>query len=354
MEAITTQSGLRLDTQRQYRDNFARHVLGVALYIQAEVMNALTRKHGHSKLRLNFEPYITLAGSEGARLSDIADVLGISRQAAGQTANQIEAAGYLQRACDPRDGRAKLLTRTPRAKALVKQGAEHATWVQTQLAGITGDTELATTTLTLARLNRELGLLLPQQNTKNVLLAVVLPRLSDYISNRLQKLTMARGHSGLKRSFGSVLMSIGPQGGRIQQIADAHDVSKQAISAIAVELEDLNYIQRRTDPQDARQVVLVFTAAGYQLIEDSVASSAELYRELADLVGEATLREAATCLATLYQSLQLGEDVFGDADTNNIGAIARQLTRQLGDEGAQALARLILTSNSDPHAEVAT
>ena len=74
--------------QQQYRDNFARHILSVTLYQQAEIMGALSAKHQHSKLRINYEPYISIAGKSGARLSDIADILGISRQAANQTANQ--------------------------------------------------------------------------------------------------------------------------------------------------------------------------------------------------------------------------------------------------------------------------
>ena len=97
------------DVQERYRDNFARHLLGITLYVQSEIMHNLTEEHGHTGLRLQFEPYISIIGAHGARLSDIADLLGISRQAANQTANQIEAAGYVRREAEPRDGRAKLL-----------------------------------------------------------------------------------------------------------------------------------------------------------------------------------------------------------------------------------------------------
>ncbi len=335
-----------------YRDNFARHILSITLYVQSEIMNALTFKHGHSRLRLNFEPYITLAGSKGARLSDIADTLGISRQAANQTANQIEAAGYLQRSPDPSDGRAKLLTRTPRANALIEQGTQQAANVQHQFAAIVGAETIAATSLTLAQLNKRLGLLFPAQQAGELLLAGVLPRLADHISSRLQALTMARGHPGLKRRFASVLMSIGPAGGHIQQIADAQDVSKQAISAIVAELEDLNYITRQPDPADARQVILVFTRAGQRLIEDSIASTETLYKEFAALVGKRTLANAVDALAQLYRNLNLGEGIFGHVETDDLPVIARQLTRQLGSDGARALANLILFGNTDTHSEV--
>ncbi|MBT3411444.1 MAG: MarR family transcriptional regulator, partial [Halieaceae bacterium] len=114
------------DIERRYQDNVARHILSISLYMQSEIMGALTVSHGHSQLRINFEPYISMAARSGVRLSEIAEMLGISRQAANQTANQIEKAGYLRRASDPSDGRAKLLVTTPRAMMLVKQGAAEA------------------------------------------------------------------------------------------------------------------------------------------------------------------------------------------------------------------------------------
>ncbi|MEP5569510.1 MAG: hypothetical protein ABJN62_16835, partial [Halioglobus sp.] len=73
------------DTEQQYRDNLARHILNVSLYMQSEIMGALTLKHGHSQLRISFEPYLALAARSDVRLSEVADILGISRQAANQT-----------------------------------------------------------------------------------------------------------------------------------------------------------------------------------------------------------------------------------------------------------------------------
>ena len=70
-------------------------------------------------------------------------------------------------------------------------------------------------------------------------LAGLLPRFSDFLKHRLMALTAAKGHPDLKLSFAQVLSAIGPQGGRIQQMAELQGVTKQAISAIAVELEDL-------------------------------------------------------------------------------------------------------------------
>ena len=119
-------SDLPPGVRRLYRDNIARHILGVSLYAQSHIMNALKQEHGHDQLRSNFQPYIAIAATRGARLSDIAGILGISRQAANQVAKQVEKAGYLERTADPSDGRARLLATTPRARALLSQGEAEA------------------------------------------------------------------------------------------------------------------------------------------------------------------------------------------------------------------------------------
>lgn len=338
---------LSFDALQKYRDNFARHILSVSLYLQSEIMNALILKHGHSQLRINFEPYIAIAGEKGARLSDIAELLGISRQAANQTANQIEDAGYLMRTPDPSDGRAKLLTPTLRATALVKQGAREAGRQQQIFSGFVGDSELEQATAIIAELDQALSLLLPFEQVEDSPLAGLLPRLSDYITNRLLVLTMSRGHPGLKRCFSAILTAIGPNGGRIQQIANAQDVTKQAISATASELEDLQYIARLPHPEDARQVVLVFTDRGKALIADSIAAVDDLESEFIRHLGVTKFSQAKQVMARIYRSLHLEEDIFGQADSNDVGVLARQLNQKLGDEGCKALARLILSDETE-------
>lgn len=347
MNTAKLKSGLPYETQQKYRDNFARHILSVTLHLQSEIMNAMTLKHGHSQLRINFEPYIAIAGNKGARLSDIAEILGISRQAANQAANQIEEAGYLTRTPDPSDGRAKLLTPTPRARALIKQGSLEAHRLQQQFEGVAGTAELAQATASIGKLVQSLALLLPFEEIEAPPLAGLLPRLSDHITNRLLALTMARGHSGLKRSFSSVLTAIGPNGGRIQQMANSQDVSKQAISVTASELEALGYIERRPDPKDARQVILVFTARGERLIADSIAAVEELEQEFNQHLDEEAVRQIKTVISRIYQSLHLEQDVFGHVESDDIRVLARELSRKLGDEGAKALARLILSGETD-------
>ncbi|MEZ5501395.1 MAG: MarR family transcriptional regulator [Halioglobus sp.] len=330
----------------RYRHNFSRHLLGVARYLQASMMNTLREECGHGNLRLGFTPYIMLIGEQGRRLTDIADVLGISRQACNQAVKQIEAAGYIARNPDPVDGRAKQLSLTPRGVRLRADGVRIVSRLDREFMWLAGEPSIVDTSKSLAKIYHHLGLGMTRRGANaapGVAMGALLPGLADYILLRLMELTRDKGHPGLKLSFGQVLTLIGPGGGRIQQIAATQDVSKQAISAIATELEELGYLQRDADPLDARQLVLQFTDRGLDLIADSVASVDQLEAEFAAIIGKAALKRMTGTLHVVYRGLQLEQDIFEGNGTADIGLLARQLQQQLGDHASQALARLLLT-----------
>ncbi|MCB1706057.1 MAG: MarR family transcriptional regulator [Halioglobus sp.] len=334
----------------RYRNNFSRHMLGVARYVQHSVMNTLQEQCGHRDLRLSFSPYIHLLRQGDMRLSELADILGISRQACNQAVKQVEAAGYITRTADPDDGRAKQLTLSKSGRKLSRDGERIVTRLDQHFAQLVGKPELADTGKSLDSLTRQLSPRTnrPHSHSQHAQVGALLARLSDYIMRRLMELNYAKGHTGLKLSFAQVLTMIGPQGGRIQQMAAAHDVSKQAISAIATELEALGYLQRQADPLDARQLVLQFTPRGQALIADSVASVDQLEQEFGAIIGSAALKQMKDTLYALYRALQLEQDIFDLSGTVDIALLARQLRQQLGTDNSRALAELLLQPATNP------
>ena len=59
---------------------------------------------------------------EGMRLTDIAERAGLTKQSVGEVASDLERLGYLERAPDPQDGRAKILRLTPRGAEAQERG----------------------------------------------------------------------------------------------------------------------------------------------------------------------------------------------------------------------------------------
>jgi len=342
--AITTKLDERA-VWRRYQSNFPRHLQAVARHLQTEAMKNLAENCNHSDLRLSFEAFIALIGPNGTRLTDIANAMAVSKQACNQSANAIENAGYIQRISDPSDGRAKLLTLTARGETLRSDGIKVVAAIQTQLTQMSGAQAMATAIAALGKLSSALSILMPGNrgvDNHRAELGGLLPRLSSYIDNRQMALTISKGHPGLKMSYATVLRRIGPSGDRIQHMAASQGVSKQAISAIATDLERLGYVSRRPDRWNAQRVVLQFTDRGRELIADSVACTDEIEAEFEAIVGHSSLRHLRRTFESLYKALQLENDAESDNSSVDIGALSQQLIKQLGQRGAEALAARLL------------
>ncbi|MGI9284379.1 MAG: MarR family winged helix-turn-helix transcriptional regulator [Pseudomonadales bacterium] len=336
------------DLWRHYRSNLPRHLLGLSRYLQATLMHALIEKLGYRDLRLSYEPFITLVGDRGARLTELAGWLGISKQAVNQTANQIEHAGYIARTPDPADGRAKVVVLTAAGRKLVNEGSALIGDVEQKCIDLLGKRKTTRLSKHLAALYLGVDLprprVTPTKGLTPVMLGGLLPRIADYMMQRLMHLTDAYGHPHLKMSYAHVLTLIGPDGGRIQQMARIQEVSKQAISTVASELELLGYIRRAADPQDARRVLLQLTEEGWQLLAHSVTAVGSLEQEMALHLRDDGLTELKLIAAELYSTLHLEEEVFEPSHvplTSDLQKLASQLRSQLGRKDTAELARLL-------------
>ena len=61
---------------------------------------------------------------EGSRLTDLAERAGMTKQSVGEVTSELEQRGYLERAPDPSDGRAKIIRLTEKGRAAQALGRE--------------------------------------------------------------------------------------------------------------------------------------------------------------------------------------------------------------------------------------
>ena len=96
-----------------------RHELGILLF----VANRELERRAHDAVVSAGITDITMAQARvaarisphGSRVSDLAEQARVTKQSAAFLVEQLEAAGYVERAPDPSDGRARLVRLTPRA-----------------------------------------------------------------------------------------------------------------------------------------------------------------------------------------------------------------------------------------------
>lgn len=91
------------------------------------------RGHPLARPMHGFALQAILAGADTA--VELGRRLGVSKQAAGQTLNRLEALDYVTRGADPRDGRRRTISVTPHGRALLALSAEilndaHAAWAR--------------------------------------------------------------------------------------------------------------------------------------------------------------------------------------------------------------------------------
>jgi DNA-binding MarR family transcriptional regulator len=84
--------------------------------LEAEFFRRLAAA-GHTVLRMPHTMLLERLPPDGARLSELAALLGMSKQAAGEIVDDLESAGYIQRVADPGDRRAKLVVASPKGAA---------------------------------------------------------------------------------------------------------------------------------------------------------------------------------------------------------------------------------------------
>jgi DNA-binding MarR family transcriptional regulator len=305
--SIESPAGAAPDAWARYRDNLARHLIGLARDLQIRLMNHLVGQRGHRDLRPSFGLPITLIARAPRPLSELARTLAISPQAASQLVGLAERAGYVARRNAPQDRRARVAVLTTAGERLVEDAVACLRALETEQAEQVGPIEHGRFVAALAALAETLASDAGQPSGLASGRASIgaLPLVAARIEQRLMHATSEHGHVGLKLSHGQILTLIGPSGARLHQLALLHRVSRQAISATAQDLEALGYLRREPDPHDRRGVVVRLTPRGTRLIEDSVSALDALDRGFRATLGPDAFAVLERVARALYGGLEL-------------------------------------------------
>jgi DNA-binding MarR family transcriptional regulator len=326
----------------RYRDNLPRHLIGVARDLQLRLMSHLVSSCDHRDLRPSFGLLIALVSQSPRPLTQLAQKLAISPQAASQLVGLAERAGYVARRGDPSDRRTRLAVLTPAGERLVRDGIAGLQAIEAEHRRCVGAPDYRRFSRALGALVQGLDLI-PQPGGSTAATnrapaqasAGWLPILAAHVEQALMRATAGRGHPGLKLSHGQILTLIGPSGARLHRLAELHRVSRQAISATAQDLEAQGYLRREGDPNDRRGVVVRLTGRGRALIEDSVGALDELERDWKKRIDEPTFEAFERVARQLYGALELETSILSDA----FGTVARSdaRPRELAGDGAEAI-----------------
>lgn len=133
--------------------DLVRELLGVALAVRKRVRHALIER-GHD-LHPSHTAVIPNLPLSGLRLTELAERLKVSVQRAGQLVQDLEDAGYLERAVDASDGRAKIVRYSARGRRLIQDTEEVDAELWRDLSARFGATAVERLAETIGAIHRE-------------------------------------------------------------------------------------------------------------------------------------------------------------------------------------------------------
>ncbi len=340
------------DHRGSFHRGLIAHLIVVTHFVQKVTLDKLVAGRGYAKLSLAYYGYILLLAEADHQPGELAAKLGISKQACSKSVRELEAIELIARRGNPEDSRSSLLSLSARGRQLLQDGIEVTAETYQQFAVDVDAKRTRQLIELLEELCRDQGIDLtgfsaldaagkPVADSR-VRLSLLMFRLTASFRQALFDALNAREFKGLKPSYGQVLGLLHSEERRIQYIASIIGVSKQAIAATALDLEQAGYITRHQDQDDRRQIVLSLSPLGRRLLSESVASVRVLEASIRQRLGDANYRLLDDTLSAMY--LQVAEH----HDRSNvlparIQQLSEQLLAELGTAGVRSLARHLMT-----------
>jgi DNA-binding MarR family transcriptional regulator len=120
-----------------------------------------------------------------------------------------------------------------------------------------------------------------------------------------------QGHPDVRPAYGFAMQAIGPHAATATELGRRLGVSKQAAGKTIDRLESLGYVERGTDPADARRKVVRLTPRGIESLHRSALIFERIRARWAAALGEQRLRELEDDLRTMMPAGGFSLDVAG-------------------------------------------
>ena len=121
--------------------DFAIITTGVARVI-ADRLGAAVERAGVDDMRPSFGFVIRALAEQQRTLTDLADLLAVTKQAAIKVVDDMERRGYVERVADPADRRAKVLRLTAKARRVRKAALSESRRIERELRAELGDADV--------------------------------------------------------------------------------------------------------------------------------------------------------------------------------------------------------------------
>lgn len=124
----------------QRASHIGRLLFELGRHFEMESLLALQQR-GHLRLTQAQKQVIVNLPLAGARLTDLADRCGVTKQTMMRLVDNLEDQGYVKRVADPQDARAKSVRLTTKGRQLIDDGLMVAVQIEMEYRELLGDAE---------------------------------------------------------------------------------------------------------------------------------------------------------------------------------------------------------------------
>ncbi len=155
----------------------------------------------------------------------------------------------------------------------------------------------------------------PDRDTPLLLLLVLASR---HLTDAMQQHLVAAGFHDHRVVHHNVMAHVTHEGLRLTELAELAGITKQAMSELVIDLEELGYLQRWSDPTDGRAKLIGFTNKGRDAVEAAMRAFEHIDDILAKRLGSGTLQALrGGLLATIETPLSPPQVDMGNARTTH-------------------------------------
>lgn len=141
----------------------------------------------------------------------------------------------------------------------------------------------------------------PDEDTPVLLLVTLAER---HLAEGLQAHLVAAGFDDHRIVHHNVMAHVTFEGIRLTELAEKAGITKQAMSELVIDLEQLGYLIRTPDPHDRRAKLIGFTDKGKAAVREAMRAFAEMESAL----GERSLRSLRRSLITILATPITGDE----------------------------------------------
>ena len=239
----------------------------------------------------------------GTRLTTIAARASMTKQSMLELVDKAEALGFVERRTDPDDRRAKIIAFTPLGLEMLERVREGVALAERRMVAVMGSAFVSTMKERLATYVSAAGvdgLRISDRNdrwrTRSVN-RVLLSASSTFVRDVLRDLHEA-GFDTVAAVHLALLRNLDHGGTRLTQIASRARMTKQAMAELVGKTEELGFVARRPDPGDGRAKIVVFTPAGFRLLDRQHEGIAAAELRMAAVTGAAFVSKLRAQLIT--------------------------------------------------------